>query len=210
MSCVKKWAMTDPVTTPAGEPERESARAPLGDAGASGASAGAARRRGLVATLVAIAVGVVCVDLISKQFAISALVEGERIPLIGDLLALNLVFNPGAAFSLAAGSTWIFTLIALGVVVAILRVSRRLGSTAWAVALGLLLGGATGNLLDRLFRPPSFGQGHVIDFIDYGGLFIGNVADVAIVAAAGLIVILTLLGIGADGTRHRTDKGSRA
>ncbi len=202
--------MTDPVTPPAGEPERDLARDALGQSVAEGNPGGGARRRGLVATLVAIAVAVVGVDIVSKQFAINALVEGERVPLLGDLLALSLIFNPGAAFSFASGTTWIFTVIALGVVAAILRLSRRLGSTAWAVALGLLLGGAIGNLLDRLFRPPSFGQGHVVDFIDYAGLFIGNVADIAIVTAAGLIVILTLFGIGADGTRHRTGKDERA
>lgn len=201
--------MTDPVTTPSGEPEPEPAPESQGEAAGARLAAAAEQRRGLVATLIAIAIGVVGVDLVSKQFAISALTEGERVPLIDDLLSLQLIFNPGAAFSLASGATWIFTVIALGVVVAIVRLSRRLGSTSWAVALGLLLGGATGNLLDRLFRPPSFGQGHVVDFIDYAGLFIGNVADIAIVGAAGLIVVLTLLGIGADGTTHRSDKGAR-
>ena len=91
--------------------------------------------------------------------------------------------------------------IALAVLVAIIVVARQLGSRAWAIALGLLLGAAIGNLTDRFARPPGGGQGHVVDFIDYNRWFIGNVADIWIVSAAGLIVILALLGIGVDGRR---------
>ena len=93
--------------------------------------------------------------------------------------------------------------IALAVLVAIIVVARQLGSRAWAIALGLLLGAAIGNLTDRFVRPPGGGQGHVVDFIDYNRWFIGNVADIWIVAAAGLIVMLALLGIGVDGRRDR-------
>jgi signal peptidase II len=79
--------------------------------------------------------------------------------------------------------------------------TRRLGSRGWAVALGMLLGGAVGNLADRLAREPGFGRGHVVDFLDYAGFFVGNVADIAIVAAAALIVLLSLRGVGLDGRR---------
>jgi signal peptidase II len=97
--------------------------------------------------------------------------------------------------------TWVFTLAALVVSIVILRVAPRLGSRGWSVALGLLLGGALGNLADRLLREPGVGRGHVVDFIAYGDLFVGNVADIAIVAAAGLIILLSLRGIGVDGSR---------
>ena len=86
-------------------------------------------------------------------------------------------------------------------VVIIVRVSRNLASRSWAVALGLVLGGAVGNLIDRLLREPGFLRGHVIDFIDYGGYFVGNVADIAIVLAAAGIIVLSLGGWEIDGTR---------
>lgn len=160
------------------------------------------RHRSYVLTLVLIAVGVLVVDLVTKQLALARLGGGVRVELLGDLLSLYLVRNPGAAFSFATGMTWVFTLVAVGVVVVVVRVARRLGSLGWAVALGLLLGGAVGNLVDRLVREPGFGRGHVVDFIDYGGLFVGNVADVAIVSAAVLIGWLGIRGVAIDGTRH--------
>jgi signal peptidase II len=91
-------------------------------------------------------------------------------------------------------------------VVFIVRAIGRLGSRGWAAALGLLLGGAVGNLVDRLAREPGFARGHVVDFIDYAGFFVGNVADIAVVTAAVLIALLSLRGIGLDGRRH-TDEG---
>ncbi|WP_372595277.1 signal peptidase II [Actinotalea sp.] len=154
-----------------------------------------------VAMLAVVALVVLVADQLTKVWALARLTEGERTPLIGDLLGLQLIFNPGAALSFASGMTWIFTVAAVGVTVVIVRVSRRLGSAAWAVGLGLLLGGALGNLVDRLFRPPGFAVGHVVDFIAYGQVFIGNVADIAIVAAAVLIVLLSLRGITVEGLR---------
>ncbi|MCL3778240.1 MULTISPECIES: signal peptidase II [unclassified Actinomyces] len=148
-----------------------------------------------------LAVAVVVIDQATKAWAVSALADGHRVALVGDLLGLVLLRNPGAAFSFATGQTWILTLIAAVVTVVVLRVSRRLGSLWWAVALGLVLGGAVGNLLDRLLRSPGVLRGHVVDFIDYGGLFVGNVADIAIVAAAGAIMVLSLYGLEVDGSR---------
>ncbi len=163
------------------------------------------RRRHLVAALAAVAVTVLALDQVTKALALAHLTEGERTPLVGDLLGLQLMRNPGAALSLASGMTWVFTVAAVGVSVVIVRVADRLGSRAWALALGLLLGGAVGNLVDRLVRPPGFGVGHVVDFIAYGDWFIGNVADIAIVAAAVMIVLLTMIGIGIDGRRTGTE-----
>lgn len=166
------------------------------------------RRSPLVLLLVLLAVGVVAVDQATKAWALSALTEGERTPVLGDLLGLSLVFNPGAALSIATGMTWILTLAALAVTVVVLRVASRLGSRTWAVALGLLLGGAVGNLIDRLVREPGIGRGEVIDFIAYADWFVGNVADIAIVAAAGLMILLGMRGIALDGTRHDDDGGA--
>ena len=126
-------------------------------------------RRVPVTVLWAVAVVVIVVDQITKQWALAALADGRHTALLGRALGLVLVRNPGAAFSFATGQTWIFALIAFLVVIIIIRVSRNLVSRSWAVALGLVLGGAVGNLIDRLLREPGFLRGHVIDFIDYGG-----------------------------------------
>ena len=165
-------------------------------------TAGARRSKRLpVIVLWLVAIIVIVVDQASKQWALSALSDGRHTELFGRALGLVLVRNPGAAFSFATGQTWIFALIASFVVAVIIRVSRNLASRSWAVALGLVLGGAVGNLIDRLLREPGFLRGHVIDFIDYGGYFVGNVADIAIVLAAVGIIILSLGGWEIDGTQ---------
>jgi signal peptidase II len=162
-----------------------------------------ARRRRLVVTLVVLAAVTLVLDQATKAWALVALDEGVRRQVVGDLLGLQLLFNPGAALGIATGTTWLLTLVAIAVVVVIVRVSRRLGSRGWTVALGLLLGGALGNLTDRMIREPGVARGHVVDFIAYGDLFVGNVADIAIVAAAGLLMLLSLLGVRLDGTREQ-------
>ncbi|MDM7832011.1 signal peptidase II [Cellulomonas edaphi] len=160
-----------------------------------------ATRRRLILTLALVTVAVLAVDQLSKAWALRELTPGERSDLVGDLLGFQLVFNPGAALSIATGMTWLLTLVAAVVVVVIVRASRRIGSALWAVALGLLLGGALGNLVDRMVREPGVARGHVVDFIAYADYFVGNVADIAIVVAAGLIVLAVVLGIHLDGTR---------
>lgn len=133
-------------------------------------------------------------DQLTKWWALSALPGRGRVALIGDLLGLRLIGNSGAAFSLGAGRTWIFTLISIVVVVVVARAARRVTSRAWAVTFGLLLGGALGNLTDRMVREPGPGRGHVVDFIDYRW-FIGNVADLWIVAAAAAMIVLGLMSV---------------
>lgn len=167
-------------------------------------------RRTLIGILIATAVLVTVLDQLSKQWALNELVPGESRPLIGDLITLQLIFNPGAAFGMASGTTWIFSIIAVLVTAAIIYFSKRLKSLTWAVLLGLLLGGAIGNLIDRLFREPGFPQGHVVDFINYSNIFIGNVADIAIVAAAAGIAIASMLGIDVSGkiVKENKDSGS--
>lgn len=155
----------------------------------------------LVALVLLLALAVVVVDQVTKAIATATLSEDVARPFIGNLITLQLVFNPGAAFSFASGMTWVFTIVAVVVVAVVIRLSHRIGSIWWAVLLGLLLGGATGNLLDRLFRAPGFGRGHVVDFLNYNGWFIGNLADIAIVAAALGIAVLALVGLEVDGTR---------
>lgn len=156
------------------------------------------RLLGLLSTLAAL---VYLVDQGTKVLAVARLAPGESVSVLGSVLELRLLRNPGAAFSVATGMTWVLTVIAVVVIVVVIRSARRLGSRGWALALGLLLGGALGNLTDRLVRAPGVGRGHVVDFIDYNGLFVGNVADIAIVVAAVVVGLLGLRGIGLDGGR---------
>jgi signal peptidase II len=147
------------------------------------------------------AVLVYAADQLAKIWALDRLVPGEPVNIIGSLIRLNLIRNAGAAFSIGNGATWVMTLVACGVLVFVLRTARRIGSLGWAWALGLLLGGSLGNLTDRMVRSPGPGRGQVVDFIDYFGFFIGNVADIAIVSAAILIAVLAARGVAVDGRR---------
>lgn len=164
------------------------------------------RRRGPTVALAITALLVVTVDQLTKYLVVRDLTENVPVTVVEGWLQLRLIRNPGAAFSLATGSTWVFTIIAATVSVVIVRLSRQLGSRWWALALGLLLGGALGNLSDRVLREPGFARGHVVDFIEYlrfpfMDFPVFNVADSCIVVAAGLIAVLGLRGIAIDGRR---------
>lgn len=141
-------------------------------------------------------------DQLTKLWVTSTMTEGERIPVLPPLLHWYYIRNSGAAFSIGENVTWIFTIVMAGVSVAILLQLRRLGSAWWALSLGLLLGGALGNLTDRLFREPSFAMGHVVDFIQVPNFAIFNIADSAVVSGVVIICLLTLRGVGMDGTRQ--------
>lgn len=150
--------------------------------------------------LLSVGAAVLAADLVSKQLAVHLLGDREPISLLGGALTLRLVRNPGAAFGMAQGLTVVLTVVAAVVVVVILRMARRLRSSAWAGALGLVLGGALGNLTDRVFRAPSPGRGHVVDFLELPRWPVFNLADSAIVVAAVLMVVLSARGVSHDGT----------
>ena len=164
--------------------------------------------------LVGGALAVYGLDQLGKFLVVTNLTEGEVVPVLGTVLQWQFVRNPGAAFSLASGMTWIFTILAAGVITFIVWFARRIRSIAWALVFGLLLGGVLGNLTDRLLREPSFGLGHVIDYISTPWLIpaIYNVADIAIVSSMVLFMILTIRGVGLDGIREskRTDAAAEA
>ncbi len=151
--------------------------------------------------LLAVAGLVLAADMVTKWLAVRELGDREPVELLGGLLTLRLVRNGGAAFGAAQGLTVVLTVVAAGVVVVILRLSRRLASLPWAVALGLVLGGAVGNLVDRVFRAPSPGRGHVVDFLGLPHWPVFNLADSAIVCAGVLLVVLSARGITYDGAR---------
>lgn len=149
----------------------------------------------------AIAACVIVADVITKTLAVTYLDPYRPTQIIGDFVTLHLVRNSGAAFSMASGYTWVLTIIALTVVAVIIRYSSRLRSVWWMVGLGLVLGGAMGNLIDRIFRAPGPLRGHVVDFVSVGWWPVFNVADSAVVCGAVLLVALSLLGFEYDGTR---------
>ncbi|MDI6943540.1 MULTISPECIES: signal peptidase II [Microbacterium] len=161
-------------------------------------------------TIAILAIVVLAADQFSKQLAIQSLDPGRTVPVVGDALQWHLVYNPGAAFSLGEGVTWVFTLAMALVASAIVWLAiTRIRSRLWAVVLGLLLGGVLGNLVDRVFREPGFAVGHVVDFILTPWMWfwttpaIYNVADIFIVSMMISVALLTLVGIRFDGSREK-------
>jgi signal peptidase II len=154
-----------------------------------------------VGLLFGIAVAVFVADVITKIIVVATLMPEHQVKVIGTLLTLDLVRNSGAAFSFGPGMTIVFTLIAVGVIFFIVRTSRRLYSMSWAVTLGLLLGGAAGNLSDRLLRSPGVFRGEVVDWIQLPHWPVFNVADSCIVCGGILAVVLAARGVRLDGSR---------
>jgi lipoprotein signal peptidase len=172
------------------------------------ATSGQQPGRPRIILLIAIALVVLAADIITKVVVVATLSDRPNIRVIGGFLQLTETRNPGAAFSIGGPSTTVlFTLIAVGVVAVILRTSRRIRSVGWAVTLGLLLGGAMGNLADRIFRYPGPFRGYVVDWVMLPHWPVFNVADSCIVCGGVLAVLLAMLNIRIDGTRG--DGGQR-
>ena len=174
------------------------------------AQAPALRRRQPL--LLSVAAVVLALDIVTKVFAVKLLTPGQPVPIIGDTVTWTLVRNSGAAFSMATGYTWMLTVIASAVVVGIFWMGRRLVSPWWAVGLGMILGGATGNLVDRFLRSPGPLRGHVVDFLSIGWWPVFNVADPSVVGGAILLVTLSALGYDFDtiGRRRADDDAQRS
>jgi signal peptidase II len=163
-----------------------------------------------VAALV-IAFAVCAVDAASKALAVANLAPHRSVTLLGGFITLHLYRNPGAAFGIGPSYTVIYALIEAAVLVAIVRLSRRLRSWPWAIAFGLLLGGAAGNLADRLFRSPGPLRGFVIDWIKlpyFPPTF--NLADSAITIGAAVILLASARGWRLDGDSPRPDQTQQA
>jgi signal peptidase II len=171
-------------------------------------------RKAAAGTIIAIlAVSVLAADQFTKHLALENLPLEQPVPVWGDFLIFYLVKNPGAAFSLGEGVTWVFTIALAAVAVIIVWLAAtRVRSRLWAVGLGLLLGGVLGNLTDRLFREPGFPVGHVIDFINTPWMMpaIYNLADIFIVSMMIGVAILVVAGLGLDGTRETKAKEGAA
>jgi signal peptidase II len=206
-------------STGGAEPETESSPAQSSGSSESAETAGSAEvtdsvdeqaeqalppRR--VAVLAIVAPLALAIDIISKVLVVAYL-EAENKPplkLLGGLVYFDVIRNSGAAFSMATGMTWILSLVAVAVVVALIIIAPRLRSTGWAIGLGLVLAGALGNLLDRIFRAPGPLRGYVVDFIslfwpngEHYAVF--NFADSCICVGGALIVVMAILGRDYDG-----------
>jgi signal peptidase II len=173
--------------TPPSDPQQDVAEPPT-------------RSHRLFWTTIIVGTVVVLIDQLTKWWALVHLKDGNSINVIGDLITFRLVFNPGAAFSTGTSFTWVFTIVSGAAAIVIAYFAWRVVSRRWAVGLGLVFGGATTHFGDRLFRAPGFGHGYVVDFIDYKYLFIGNVADIAIVGGVVFVVILMIAGVRMRGT----------
>ena len=151
--------------------------------------------------LVGTALVVLALDLVSKIVVVATLEGHPQIRLLDGFLTLLVIRNSGAAFSIGTSMTVVFSAIAVGVIVVILRTSRRIRAIPWAITLGLLLGGASGNLVDRIFRFPGLFRGYVVDWIELPHWPVFNLADSAIVCGGVLAVLLSMRGIRLDGSR---------
>ncbi|MEU3754064.1 signal peptidase II [Streptomyces olivoreticuli] len=155
-----------------------------------------------IGTLLVVAAFAYLLDLGSKLLVVAKLEHHDAIEVFGTWLQFEVIRNRGAAFGIGEAMTIVFTVIASAVIVVIARIARKLYSLPWAIALGLLLGGALGNLTDRLFRSPGGFEGGVVDFIAPAHFAVFNLADSAIVCGGFLIVILSFRGLDPDGTVH--------
>ncbi|GAA2035925.1 hypothetical protein GCM10009720_15610 [Yaniella flava] len=150
-------------------------------------------------------------DLWSKETVLANMQEGEQIPVIESVVNWHFIRNPGAAFSIGTEVTWLFTVIqAAGLLIVLYLIVFRARTMPWLITLGALGGGIAGNLTDRLFREPTFGMGHVIDFISVPNFAIFNIADSFIVCSIIVIVIMVLFGKTMDGLPEESDAEHKA
>ncbi len=156
---------------------------------------------------VLVAAGGLLLDQLTKIIAVRWLDPADPPVLLGGLLTLRLIRNPGAAFSLGENFTMVFALLAVAVVSFVLvKLAPKVNHPGWAVALGLLVAGVSGNLMDRIFRAPGFLRGHVVDFFQLPHFAIFNIADVCITSAAVLIMILAVVkNVGIEGEHYTRD-----
>ena len=152
-------------------------------------------RRTLTALTFSLAAFWIALDQLTKLWAETALVGQPRTPILGGWFGLVLVYNPGAAFGLGSGFVWVLTVIAGIAVVVLVVVALRPQTFWWSIAIGSMLGGAVSHFFDRLLRGDTIGTGRIVDFIDYGGFFVGNIADIALVGAAIGSVLLSFFGV---------------
>jgi signal peptidase II len=149
------------------------------------------RRGRLAVVLYAVAAGAYLLDRLTKFLAVRFLAGKPPVEVIPHVVQLRYTTNAGGAFGLFGSQPWLFFAATLLVCTVIAVVATRLSSSAGAVGLGLILGGALGNLTDRILRGPGV-SGRVVDFIDLHVWPVFNAADSAIVVGALVILIAGL------------------
>ncbi|MEV0648680.1 signal peptidase II [Phytomonospora sp. NPDC050363] len=169
------------------------------------------RRRGFVlGVFFAVGLGSIALDILTKTIAVESLQGREPVKLLGGLIYFDLIRNGGAAWGMGSEYTWVLSIVAMTVSAAIAAYVWRVRSLPWAIAFGLVFGGALGNIVDRVFRAPGVFHGHVVDFIspfEPGGQAypVFNLADSSLVIGVCLVVLLELTGRRMDGTRYRKE-----
>lgn len=192
---------------PTGSSEQLTSAGDVEEGSGTGASTPQLPAKRRLRLLLSVAGVVLLLDVVTKVLAVKLLPPGQPVSIIGDTVTWTLVRNSGAAFSMATGYTWMLTLIATGVVGGIFWMGRRLVSPWWALGLGMILGGAMGNLVDRFFRAPGPLRGHVVDFFSIGWWPVFNVADPSVVGGAILLVVLSIFGFDFDTVARRNSDG---
>ncbi|WP_124436777.1 signal peptidase II [Streptomyces sp. NL15-2K] len=150
--------------------------------------------------MTAVVLTLLTADLATKQIALTHFSVTDPTQTLGGLLKFTLVFNSGGGFSFGQGETWFFTTVKIGVLIAMLVVSPRIRTPVWAVSFGLIMAGAAGSLIDRIFRAPSPWQGHVVDWIQLPHWPVFNLADCSVVCGSALVAWASFRGIHLDGT----------
>lgn len=189
---------------------------PAGETGAdeqgtTGTATVRKRARGFILTLFfAVGLGSIALDVLTKIIAVEGLQDREPVKLMGGFIYLDLIRNGGAAWGMGSEYTWVLSIVAICVSAGIAVFVWRVRSAPWAVAFGLIFGGALGNIVDRVFRAPGVFHGHVVDFIspfEPGGQAypVFNLADSSLVIGVCLVVLLELMGRRMDGTRYTKD-----
>ena len=152
----------------------------------------------------ALALAVVFLDQLTKEIAIANLSDGKVVSVLGEILRFRLAYNDAAAFSMGVGATWVLAIIASVAVLVLLWFGPKSRNYTWTTIAAMVLGGAAGNLVDRLTRPPGFLNGHVVDFISIPFNFpIFNLADSFLVIGVSLAILRTLMGDELGGGRGK-------
>jgi signal peptidase II len=136
-------------------------------------------------------IAIVVADQLTKAWAVSALADGPT-KILGDTVKFEVSRNSGAAFSRFQGYTPVLAVLALGIAFLIARAARQATDRWLMIGLVLVLGGACGNLVDRMARSPGFLRGHVVDFIAVGWWPVFNIADSCVTVGAVVLVIRTV------------------
>ncbi|HJG91520.1 MAG TPA: signal peptidase II [Brachybacterium massiliense] len=166
-------------------------------------------RRTVLWTIAAIGAVIAVIDQITKNWAVDSLPLLEPQPFIGEILQLTLLYNSGAAWGMGAEITPVVTCLQLVIVAGVIVFAVKAVRSPWyTAALGLIMGGALGNIHDRLLREPGPFRGAVVDFLELPNWPVFNIADMAVVGGAIMIVALGLFGVASDPAHDEEDSSA--